>query len=103
MSFIAARRAAFASREVFSTSASPAALPTGPSASGSLHLGQRLAKPGLSGFSSNSSSQTAHTLIGNDIASPPKRSLYDTTPAPETEPQNLSDRKSTRLNSSHLG
>jgi hypothetical protein len=67
MSLIAARRAAFASREGLSTS--PLALPTGPSASGSLHWGQRLAKPGLSGFSSNSSSHTTQTLIGNAICS----------------------------------
>ena len=66
MSLIAARRAAFASREVFSTS-SPLTLPAGPSASGSLHCGQRLAKPGLSGFNSNSSSHTTHVLIGNAI------------------------------------
>ncbi len=35
--------------------------------SGSLHAGQRLAKPGLPGFSSNSSEQTTQTLIGNAI------------------------------------
>jgi hypothetical protein len=39
----------------------------GAAGSGSLHAGQRLAKPGLSGFSSNSSLQTEHTLIGNAI------------------------------------
>src|SRR5579885_846825 len=33
----------------------------------SLHSGQRLAKPGLSGFSSNSSPQTTQTLMGNGI------------------------------------
>src|ERR1700733_13837700 len=33
-------------------------------ASGVLQAGQRLAKPGLSGFSSNSSEQTAQTLMG---------------------------------------
>jgi hypothetical protein len=32
--------------------------------SGVLQAGQRLAKPGLSGFSSNSSEQTAQTLMG---------------------------------------
>src|ERR1700760_4013060 len=36
-----------------------------PSSSGSLHAGQRLAKPGLSGLSSNSSEQTTQTLMGN--------------------------------------
>jgi hypothetical protein len=35
--------------------------------SGSLQVGQRLAKPGLSGFSSNSSPQTAQVRIGKDI------------------------------------
>lgn len=35
--------------------------------SGALHSGQRLAKPGLSGFSSNSSEQTVQTLIGKGI------------------------------------
>ncbi len=33
--------------------------------SSSLHAGQRLANPGLPGFSSNSSEQMAQTLIGN--------------------------------------
>jgi len=45
-------------------------LPAGSVASGSLHSGQRLAKPGLPGFSSNSSEQTTHTLIGKAIATP---------------------------------
>src|SRR3984885_12394695 len=49
------------------------------SASGSLHSGQRLAKPGLSGFSSNSSEQTTQTLIGKGMSVlfydfPPERS-----------------------------
>jgi TM2 domain-containing membrane protein YozV len=35
--------------------------------SGSLHCGQRLAKPGLPGLSSNSSEQTTQVLIGNAI------------------------------------
>jgi hypothetical protein len=35
--------------------------------SGSLQAGQRLAKPGLSGFSSNSSEQITQILIGNGI------------------------------------
>jgi hypothetical protein len=37
------------------------------SASGSLQVGQRLAKPGLPGFNSNSSWQITQTRIGNDI------------------------------------
>src|SRR5579862_6166365 len=35
--------------------------------SGSLHDGQRLANPGLPGFNSNSSPQTAQILIGKDM------------------------------------
>jgi hypothetical protein len=35
-----------------------------------LHWGQRLAKPGLSGFSSNSSLQMAQTLMGKGISTP---------------------------------
>ena len=41
------------------------------SASGSLHWGQRLAKPGLPGFNSNSSLQIAQILIGKAMQ------LYD--------------------------
>ena len=48
--------------------------------SGSLQAGQWLAKPGLSGFSSNSSEQTAQTRIGNAIKlsfyNPCRTSLY---------------------------
>jgi hypothetical protein len=36
----------------------------------SVHWGQRLAKPGLSGFSSNSSLQIAQTLMGKGISTP---------------------------------
>jgi hypothetical protein len=39
----------------------------GSTASGSLHAGHRLAKPGLSGFSSNSSEQMAQILMGKAI------------------------------------
>lgn len=48
---------------------SPAAMAPGvaDSSSGSLHAGQRLAKPGLSGLSSNSWEQMAQTRIGNGI------------------------------------
>jgi hypothetical protein len=42
--------------------------------SGSLHAGQRLAKPGLSGFSSNSFEQTAQILMGETASC-----IYDTT------------------------
>jgi hypothetical protein len=34
----------------------------------SVHWGQRFAKPGLSGFSSNSSLQMAQILMGKDIS-----------------------------------
>jgi hypothetical protein len=40
---------------------------TGSDDSGALHSGQRLAKPGLSGLSSNSSEQMAQTLTGKAI------------------------------------
>src|ERR1700691_5780520 len=45
------------------------AAPEPSAASGALHSGQRLAKPGLFGRSSNSSPQTAQVLIGNAIDS----------------------------------
>gem|GEM_PF-2105934 len=61
---MALRRAAFPSRSVLCRS--PPEM--GPSESGSLHAGQRLAKPGLPGLSSNSSPQTVQTLMGNGIA-----------------------------------
>jgi hypothetical protein len=58
---MASRRAALASRSVCPVDCST-------SASGSLQVGQRLAKPGLPGFSSNSSWQTTQILIGKAIA-----------------------------------
>src|SRR5690242_7260379 len=61
---IASRRAAFAPLSVFHPS--PAFEPDS-AASSSLHDGHRLAKPGFPGFNSNSSPQTAQTLIGNVI------------------------------------
>jgi hypothetical protein len=57
---MASRRAALAPLSVFSGSADF----TRASASCSLHDGQRLANPGFPGFSSNSSPQTTHVLIG---------------------------------------
>ena len=66
---MACRLAALASVTVLRSSASirrfavgsvDAALPV----SSLLHCGQRFAKPGLSGFNSNSSSQTMQTLMG---------------------------------------
>src|ERR1700722_10866070 len=63
------RRAALASVWFLRSSASMRCLVTGSVDSSALHSGQRLAKPGLSGFSSNSSEQMAQTLIGNGILS----------------------------------
>ena len=68
MSLIAARLAAFASRELFNSSASIRPLLTGSSASGTLQFGQRFANPGLSGFNSNSSSHTEQILMGKGIS-----------------------------------
>src|SRR5271156_2727481 len=61
--------AAFASLSFFRSSASMWRLVTGSVDSSALHSGQRLAKPGLSGFSSNSSEQMAQILIGKGIIS----------------------------------
>ncbi len=60
-------RASFASFRLLRSSASMPGFALESALSGSLHAGQRLAKPGLSGFSSNSSEQTAQTRIGNAI------------------------------------
>ena len=66
------RRASFASLAVLRSSAVMWVFP-GPVNSdefdSSVHWGQRLAKPGLSGFSSNSSLQMAQTLMGKGIFS----------------------------------
>ncbi len=59
--------ASFASARALRSSASIFCFAADPAVSDSLHAGQRLAKPGLSGFSSNSSEQTAQTRIGNAI------------------------------------
>src|ERR1700730_16719301 len=61
-------RASFASFTLWRSSACTVRVAVDSSCSGSLHAGQRLAKPGLSGFSSNSSEQTAQTRIGNAIS-----------------------------------
>jgi hypothetical protein len=61
------RRAALASVWFLRSSASMRCFVTGSADSSALHSGQRLAKPGLSGFSSNSSEQIAQTLIGKGI------------------------------------
>lgn len=66
---MASLRASLASFRVLRSSASVFCFVFGLAFSGSLHAGQRLAKPGLSGFSSNSSEQTAQTRIGNAILS----------------------------------
>src|SRR5258707_4030862 len=64
---MARRRASLASVRLLRSSASMIFFLVESSLSDSLQAGQRLAKPGLSGFSSNSSEQTAQTRIGNDI------------------------------------
>lgn len=63
-------RASFASFMLLRSSASMLCFLMGSAGFGSLQPGQRLAKPGLSGFSSNSSEQTAQTLIGNAMPVP---------------------------------
>jgi hypothetical protein len=68
--------AAFASLSFLRSSASIGRLVTGSIDSSVLHSGQRLAKPGLSGFSSNSSEQMAQTLIGKGIISMIKRPRF---------------------------
>jgi hypothetical protein len=70
---MACRLAAFASLSFLRSSASMGRLVMGSTDSSALHSGQRLAKPGLSGFSSNSSEQMAQTLIGKGIISMIKR------------------------------
>ena len=60
---MASRRAALAPLSVFNGSAEFCE----PLDSSSLHSGQRLAKPGLPGLSSNSSPQTTQVLIGYAI------------------------------------
>jgi hypothetical protein len=68
MSRIAFRRASFISLADLRSPGStpPAALDS--ASSGSLHDGQRFAKPGLFGLSSNSSPHTTQVLIGNAIS-----------------------------------
>jgi hypothetical protein len=61
-------RSSLASAAALRSSALMRDFSTGPVASGSLQSGQRFAKPGLSGFSSNSSPQTAQTRMGNAMA-----------------------------------
>lgn len=64
------RRASFASFADLRSSAVMLCLVLGAEASAdsSVHCGQRLAKPGLSGFNSNSSLQTTQTLMGKGIS-----------------------------------
>jgi hypothetical protein len=64
---MARRRASFTSLEVSRSSASIPGLDLLPVSSGSLHAGQWVANPGLPGFNSNSSPQTAQMRIGNAI------------------------------------
>jgi len=64
------RRASLTSLADLRSSASILRWDLGALDSGVLHSGQRLAKPGLSGFNSNSSPQTVQVLIGNAISIP---------------------------------
>src|SRR5260370_35559919 len=68
------RRASFASLAALRSSAVMRPLVAGAVDSGvvdsSVHWGQRLAKPGLSGLSSNSSLQMAQSLTGKGISTP---------------------------------
>jgi hypothetical protein len=64
---MAPRLAAFNSLAALRSSASTWPPGAESRASGTLHAGHRLAKPGLSGFSSNSSEQMTQVLTGNDI------------------------------------
>src|ERR1039457_6655690 len=61
------RRASFSSRSSARDSAARRSWATDSADSGSLHAGQRLAKPGLPGRSSNSSEQTTQVLMGKAI------------------------------------
>jgi len=67
---MACRRASFASFKVLRSSASVPRVLAVSAFSGTLQAGQRLAKPGLSGFSSNSSEQMAQTRMGNAMELP---------------------------------
>jgi hypothetical protein len=60
-------RASLACWVVLRSSASMERFVVGAAPSSALQAGHRLAKPGLSGFSSNSSEQTAHTRRGKAI------------------------------------
>ncbi len=64
---MAALLSALASVADFLSSAVMRVLATGRVDSGLLQSGQRLAKPGLSGLSSNSSEQTAQILMGKGM------------------------------------
>jgi hypothetical protein len=70
---IACLRASLTSLAVLRSSASIRRLVVGAVGSEELHAGQTLAKPGLFGFSSNSSAQTEQIFVGKAIA------FYDTT------------------------
>jgi len=60
-------RASLASLSIFRSSGSIGRLVTGSTSSGSLQAGQRLAKPGLPGFNSNSSEQITQVLSGKGM------------------------------------
>src|ERR1700682_6068938 len=77
-------RASLASLVVLRSSASMVRLAEGEAAFSTLQAGQRLAKPGLSGLSSNSSEQTAQIRRGKAIpltfykaCEPPGAALFE--------------------------
>ena len=70
---IACLRASLTSLAALRSSASIRRLVVGEAGSAELHVGQTLAKPGLSGFSSNSSAHTEQIFVGKAIT------FYDTT------------------------
>ena len=91
---MASRRAAFAPLSAFH----PSALVAASAESSSLQEGQRLAKPGLPGLSSNSSPQTTQVLIGCAINKMiPRMVSYGAAKAQTTEGHEGSQSDSRRL------
>ncbi len=74
---MACLRASFASFKVLRSSASVLRFVAGSVFSGALQAGQRLAKPGLPGLSSNSSEQTTQIRMGNATQLPALQGIVD--------------------------
>ena|SRR5208283_4122289 len=92
---MARRRAASTSFWALTSSAVKWRLGAGSVDSWAVHSGQRLAKPGLSGFSSNSWEQMTQVLIGNAIA------INDKTEAGGVQAARFGMKDVGRLQSSH--